>query len=137
MCSDRLPKDEGQGRLGPRGQPWRGAGSPEGSSHCECLFTRDRGPDLARCQQAGGSLLLHHGSWVLYCCGTGPFIILFGGGWVLASSPAPNWLTFNIVTRIKGKISFPFQASFLSGPLTLGRTGGKRVPFHRAPSFRN
>lgn len=54
----------------------------------------------------------------------------------MASSPAPNWLTFNIVTRIKGKISFPFQASFLSGPLTLGRTEGKWAPLHRAPSFR-
>lgn len=132
---DRLPKDEGQGRLRPRGHPWRGAASPEESGHCKCLFTRDRGPDLAICQQAGGSLH-HHGP--SYCCKVGPFIILFGGGWVLASSPAPNWLTFSIVTWIKGKISFPFPgASFLSGLLTL-RTGGKPgSPLHRAPSFRN
>lgn len=55
----------------------------------------------------------------------------------MASSPAPNWLTFSIVTRIKGKISFPFPgASFLSGLLTLRRTGGKPgAPLHRAPFF--
>lgn len=132
---DRLPKDEGQGRPRPRGHPWRGAASPEESRHCKYLFTRDRGPDLAIRQQPGGSLLHHRPS---YCCKVGPFIIFIGGGWVLASSPAPNWLTFSIVTRIKGKISFPFPgASFLSGLLTL-RTGGEQgAPLHRAPSFRN
>lgn len=75
---DRLPKDEGQGRLRPKGHPWRGAASPEEGGHCEHLFTRDRGPDLAICQQVGGSLPHHNPS---YCCKVGPFIILFGGGW--------------------------------------------------------
>lgn len=31
----------------------------EESRHCEYLFTRGRGPDLAVCQQVGGSLLHH------------------------------------------------------------------------------
>lgn len=57
----------------------------------------------------------------------------------MAFSPAPNWLTFSIVTRIKGKISFPFPgASFLSVLLTLRRTGGETgAPLHGAPSFWN
>lgn len=54
----------------------------------------------------------------------------------MASSPAPNWLTFSIVTRIKGKISFPFPgANFLSGLLTLRREGNRGLPFYRAPFF--
>lgn len=53
----------------------------------------------------------------------------------MASGPAPNWLTFNIVTRIKGKISFPFQASFLSGPVNPWKDRGETGPPPQSPFF--